>query len=49
MGKQSDMYISTLRGFIESMDGNLDLVVKFTNRPDVNIEGLTGIERAKTA
>jgi DNA-binding XRE family transcriptional regulator len=48
MEKRSDMYISTLRGFIEAMGGNLDLVAKFPNRPDVHIEGLTDIQGAKT-
>lgn len=35
---RSDMYISTLRGFVEAMGGELQLVARFPNRPPVRLE-----------
>ncbi len=35
---RSDMYLSTLRGFIEAMGGKLELVVRFPDRPPVRLE-----------
>ena len=49
--KRSDMLLSTLRHYVESMGGRLELVAQFPNRPPVVIEHL-GIEespRRKTA
>ena len=40
--KRSDMLLSTLRHYVESMGGTLDLVAKFPNRPPVVIEHLGG-------
>jgi hypothetical protein len=37
---RSDMYISTLRGFIEAMGGELELVAQFPDRPPVRLEEL---------
>ena len=37
---RGDMYISTLRGFLKAMGGELELVAKFPNRPPVRIEEL---------
>lgn len=37
---RSDMYISTLRGFVEAMGGELELVAQFPNRPPVRLEEL---------
>lgn len=43
--KRSDMLLSTLRHYVESMGGRLDLVAQFPNRPPVVIEHL-GVEQA---
>lgn len=37
---RSDMYLSTLRGVVEAMGGELELVVRFPNRPPVRLERL---------
>jgi hypothetical protein len=41
--KRSDMLLSTLRHYVESMGGELNLVAQFPNRPPVVIDHL-GIE-----
>ncbi len=49
--KRSDMLLSTLRHYVESMGGQLNLVAQFPNRPPVIIEHL-GVEpsvRKKTS
>lgn len=38
--KRSDMLLSTLRHYVESMGGRLELVAQFPNRPPVVIEHL---------
>ena len=38
--KRSDMLLSTLRQYVESMGGKLELVAHFPNRPPVVIEHL---------
>ncbi|MEN9455974.1 MAG: hypothetical protein RL210_1493 [Pseudomonadota bacterium] len=38
--KRSDMLLSTLRHYVESMGGKLELVAHFPNRPSVVIEHL---------
>lgn len=38
--KRSDMLLSTLRHYVESMGGTLELVVQFPNRPPMVIEHL---------
>ena len=38
--KRSDMLLSTLRHYVESMGGKLELVAHFPNRPPVVIEHL---------
>ena len=38
--KHSDMLLSTLRHYVESMGGKLELVAHFPNRPPVVIEHL---------
>jgi transcriptional regulator with XRE-family HTH domain len=43
--KRSDMLLSTLRHYVESMGGQLNLVAQFPNRPPVVIEHL-GVEPA---
>ena len=42
--KRSDMLLSTLRHYVESMGGKLELVAQFPNRPPVVIEHL-GVEK----
>jgi transcriptional regulator with XRE-family HTH domain len=37
---RKDMLISTLRGFVGAMNGELDLIVRFPDRPAVRLEGL---------
>jgi DNA-binding XRE family transcriptional regulator len=43
--QRSDMLLSTMRRYVEAMGGQLDLVVKFPNRPSVVIEHLPGAIR----
>jgi DNA-binding XRE family transcriptional regulator len=38
--QRSDMLLSTMRRYVEAMGGQLDLVVKFPNRPKVVIHHL---------
>ena len=42
---RSDMLLSTLRHYVESMGGTLELVAQFPNRPPVVIDHL-GVEKA---
>jgi len=44
---RSDMLLSTLRHYVESMGGKLQLVAQFPNRPPVIIEYL-GVEKTST-
>jgi DNA-binding XRE family transcriptional regulator len=46
---RSDMYLSTLRGFVEAMGGELELVARFPNRPPVRLEelGTSGAPRRR--
>ncbi|MFZ0695325.1 MAG: XRE family transcriptional regulator [Alphaproteobacteria bacterium] len=37
---RSDMYISTLRGFVKAMGGELELIARFPDRPPVRLEEL---------
>ena len=43
--KRTDMLLSTLRHYVESMGGKLELVAQFPNRPPVVIDQL-GVERS---
>lgn len=40
--KRSDMLLSTMRHYVESMGGTLELVAKFPDRPPVVIDHLGG-------
>ena len=40
--KRSDMLLSTMRHYVESMGGKLELVAKFPDRPSVVIDHLGG-------
>lgn len=47
--KRSDMLLSTLRHYVESMGGTLELVARFPNRPPVAIDQLgTDMSRRKS-
>lgn len=37
MERRTDMYISTLRSFVQAMGGSLDIIVRFPNHPAVKI------------
>lgn len=45
--KRSDMLLSTLRHYVESMGGTLELVARFPNRPPVAIERLGTAETSR--
>jgi hypothetical protein len=49
--KRSDMLLSTLRHYVESMGGTLKLVAQFPNRPPVVLEhlGIGAPDRRKSA
>jgi DNA-binding XRE family transcriptional regulator len=38
--KRTDLYLSTLRSYVEGVGGKLSLVVEFPNRPPVILSGL---------
>jgi DNA-binding XRE family transcriptional regulator len=40
--KRSDMLLSTMRHYVESMGGKLELVAKFPDRPPVVIDHIAG-------
>jgi transcriptional regulator with XRE-family HTH domain len=42
--QRSDLLISTLRNYVESMGGDLQLIARFPDRPAVAVTGLAGIE-----
>jgi transcriptional regulator with XRE-family HTH domain len=42
--KRTDVLISTLRSYVEAMGGDLQLIVKFPDRPSVIITGLAELE-----
>lgn len=43
--RRADMYLSTLRNFIEAMGGSLEIVARFPDRPPVKITQLEALER----
>jgi DNA-binding XRE family transcriptional regulator len=43
--QRSDMLLSTMRRYVEAMGGQLDLVVKFPNRPSVKVVHLAQMTR----
>lgn len=45
---RGDMYVSTLRDFIEAMGGELQLVAQFPNRPPVHLEQLGTMRLRRT-
>ena len=40
-GKRTDLYLSTLRSYVEGLGGKLSLVVEFPDRPPVILAGLS--------
>ena len=38
--KQTDMYLSTLRGYVEAMGGEMDIVIRLPNRDPVKVKSL---------
>jgi len=40
MERGADMFLSTLRGYVESLGGRLELVVRLPDRPEVRLTGL---------
>lgn len=41
--KQTDMYISTLRSYVEAMGGELDVIVRLPNRGPVKVRSLEDV------
>lgn len=46
--KQADMYLSTLRGYVEAIGGELELTVKLPSRPVLHLRNLGDIEIGQT-
>lgn len=44
--KQTDMYLSTLRGYVEAIGGELDVIVRLPNRRPVKVKSLDEIDAA---
>lgn len=42
--KQADMYLSTLRGYVEAIGGELELTVKLPSRPVLHLRSLGDID-----
>jgi DNA-binding XRE family transcriptional regulator len=38
--KQTDMYLSTLRGYVEAIGGELELIVRLPSRPPLRLQQL---------
>ena len=47
--KRSDLYISTLRSYVEGVGGELTLMVRFPDQPPVILAGLGGNDDRKKA
>lgn len=41
--KQTDMYLSTLRSYVEAMGGELDVIVRLPNRAPVRVKSLEDV------
>ena len=46
--KQADMYLSTLRSYVEAIGGELDLIVRLPSRAPLRIERLGDVAAPKT-
>ncbi|MEO1404185.1 MAG: XRE family transcriptional regulator [Cyanobacteria bacterium J06635_1] len=42
--KRSDLLLSTLRGYVEAMGGQLQLVVQFPDSPPITLEGFSTLD-----
>ncbi len=42
--QRSDLLISTLRGYVEAMGGDLRLIASFPDRPAIAVTGLAGMD-----
>ncbi len=47
--RQTDLYLSTLREYIEAMGGTLELIARFPDRDPVRITGFKPLKRRKAA
>lgn len=45
--KQADMYLSTLRSYVEAIGGKLELTVKLPGRPELRLHGLGDVAVAE--
>ena len=41
--RQTDMYLSTLRSYVEAMGGELDVIVRLPNREPVKVKSLEDV------
>lgn len=41
--KQTDMYLSTLRSYVEAMGGELDVIIRLPNRAPVRVKSLEDV------
>lgn len=46
--KRSDLLLSTLRSYIEAMGGNLDIMVRFPDRPAVKVTSFAATATSET-
>lgn len=44
--KQTDMYLSTLRGYVEAMGGEMDIVIRLPDRGPVTVKSLADVADA---
>lgn len=42
--RRADMYLSTLRRFVEAMGGELEIVARFPDQPNVRLRGIGELE-----
>jgi transcriptional regulator with XRE-family HTH domain len=47
--RQTDLYLSTLREYIEAMGGKLELIAQFPDREPVRITGFKPLKRRRAA
>ncbi len=44
--KQTDLYLSTLRNYVEAIGGELDVVVRLPNRKPVKVKSLEDVSKS---
>lgn len=47
--RRTDMYLSTLRRFVEAMGGELEIVARFPDQPQVRLRGIGELTRDERA